>query len=93
MVDLVRLEYRGTSRFRPRIIVDVLGRSKAEPLIVQPRSIMATTKKDVREVASKSVAWNVQYKVTTTPFNARSSRFQGVPPRNMRLIRANSVVC
>ncbi len=29
---------------------------------------------------------NVQVKFTTTPFNARSSRFHGVPPRNLQAI-------
>ncbi len=26
---------------------------------------------------------NAEFNFTTTPFNARSSRFQGVPPRNL----------
>ncbi len=34
---------------------------------------------------------NAQVKFTTTPFNARSSRFQGVPPRNLRFDKVNGI--
>ncbi len=36
---------------------------------------------------------NAKVHFTTTPFNARSSRFQGVPPRNLRLNKVNGVGC
>ncbi len=34
---------------------------------------------------------NAQVKFSTTPFNARSSRFQGVPPRNLRFDKVNGI--
>ncbi len=33
---------------------------------------------------------NAQVNFTTTPFNARSLRFQGVPPRNLQTIRSKT---
>ena len=39
---------------------------------------------DLDHMLVKSVVSNVEYIVSTTPCNARSSHFQGVLPRNLR---------
>ncbi len=52
------------------------------PYVVNPIDLQKSVEKWVARLwnVSEESVINAQVKFTTTPFNARSSRFQGVPP-------------